>query len=315
MSEIYKIVFLGLDFAGKTSILRVLEGSYSELDQIKPTLGRERTQWEILGLTIVNWDLGGQEQYREEYLANKEQVLHATNLLIFVVDVQDSDRFNEAVTYFTDILKALEDLKIRCPVLLCLHKMDPNITEKPQVQKNLKKVTDLFSDSAKEHDTEIKVFITSIFNQKSLIEMFSEGIRQLMPIGILSQILDAFLQETKSMGAVGAILLDLNYFVIGDSFPDLATKNTCYRTINAFITLMRDFKGIYEENRQIKFDLPISNRIYKFTIQRLSELISPYYLLIMGSLALETDKIFSLFHKKYVSKIDENLAKLIKTID
>ena len=62
MSEIYKLVMAGLDFAGKTSILKILEGSYSDLDQIKPTLGSERTEWDILGFKIINWDLGGQKQ-------------------------------------------------------------------------------------------------------------------------------------------------------------------------------------------------------------------------------------------------------------
>ena len=57
MSEIYKIIFLGLDFAGKTSILKILEGSYSGLDKIKPTLGPKRTAYDILGFKIMNWDL------------------------------------------------------------------------------------------------------------------------------------------------------------------------------------------------------------------------------------------------------------------
>ena len=187
MSEIYKIVFLGLDFAGKTSILKVLEGSYSDLDQIKPTLGSKRSEWDILGFKIMNWDLGGQKQYRDEYLANKGQILHDTNLLIFVVDAQDADRFDEAGTYFNNILQALEDLEIRCPVLLCIHKMDPNIVDNPDIQTNLEKITDLFSEYSQIHDVEIKVYITSIFDQKSLIEMFSDGIRQLMPVGIINK--------------------------------------------------------------------------------------------------------------------------------
>ncbi len=313
MSEIYKIVFIGLDFAGKTSILKVLEGSYSSLDQIKPTLGRNRTEWDILGFKIINWDLSGQKQYRDEYLANKEQVLRDTNLLIYVVDAQDASRFEEAGIYFDNVLKALEELKIRCPVLLCIHKMDPDILNEPEIQNNLEKIEDLFSEYSQRHDVEIKVFTTSIFDQKSLIEMFSEGIRQLMPVGILNQILDEFRKET---GVVGAILFDLNFFVIGDSFPDVTTRNTCYQTINAFITLMRDFKGIYDDERQINFNLDVMNGInYKFQLNKISELTSPFYLLIMGSPTFNLTQVFSVFHKKYVPKIDKSLHDLITAID
>ncbi|MHA1650579.1 MAG: hypothetical protein ACTSYB_10340, partial [Candidatus Helarchaeota archaeon] len=157
------------------------------------------------------------------------------------------------------------------------------------------------------------VFTTSIFDQKSLIEMFSEGIRQLMPVGILNQILDEFRKET---GVVGAILFDLNFFVIGDSFPDVTTRNTCYQTINAFITLMRDFKGIYDDERQINFNLDVMNGInYKFQLNKISELTSPFYLLIMGSPTFNPTQVFSVFHKKYVPKIDKSLHDLITAID
>ncbi|NVM53677.1 MAG: hypothetical protein HWN66_08230 [Candidatus Helarchaeota archaeon] len=315
MTEIYKIVFLGLDFAGKTSILKILEGSYSGLDQIKPTLGTKRTAWEILGFKIMNWDLGGQQQYREEYLKNYEQILQDTNLLIFVIDVQDDHRFNEAGAYFDDMLHALDHLKIKCPVVLCLHKVDPDIVENAPIIKNLNWITNLFSDYSQKHDVEIKVFITSIFDRKSLVEMFSYGIGKLMPLGILSQILDEFRLKTEQLGTVGTILFDKNFFVVGNTFPDLKTKKACYKTINAFTTLMRDFKGVYDD-RQVSFDLNISNgENYKFQLEKITELAGPYYLLIMGSQSLKSKEIFSIFHKIFVTKIEKGLHELIKTID
>ncbi|NVM29548.1 MAG: hypothetical protein HWN65_11970 [Candidatus Helarchaeota archaeon] len=318
MSEIYKIVFLGLDFAGKTSILKVLEGSYSGLDQIKPTLGTKRSQWDILGLKVMNWDLGGQKQYREEYLKNYEQVLQDTNLLIYVIDVQDNTRFDEAGAYFDEMLQALDKLNIKCPVLLCLHKVDPDLIEKPDITKNLDSVSNLFSEYSQKHDVEIKVFITSIFDRKSLVEMFSHGIGRLLPIGVISQVLDEFQQETKKVGVVGVILFDDNIFVVGNAFPDVATKNTCFKTINAFTTLLRDFKGVYDEDRQINFDLPTDAPgadAYKFSFKKIPELSNPYYLLIMGSPSVKAGKGFSIFKKKFVDKIKQALQDLIKTID
>lgn len=316
MSEIYKIIFLGLDFAGKTSILKVLEGSYSGLDKIKPTLGPKRTSYNILGFQIMNWDLGGQKQYRDEYLKNYEQVLQDTNLLIFVTDIQDESRFNEAGAYFDDMLHALDQLKIKCPVILCLHKVDPDIVENPIIIKNLNWVTNIFSEYSEKHDTEIKVFITSIFDRKALIEMFSYGISKLIPIGILSQILDEFRLATEKQGVVGTILFDMNFFVIGNAFPDVNLKNTCFKTINAFTTLMRDFKGVYDADRQVNFDLSVSNGdVYKFSLEKTTGLPETYYLLIMGTQSVKPTDIFSTFRKKFESKMADSLKNLIKAID
>jgi GTPase SAR1 family protein len=316
MSEIYKIVCCGLDYAGKTSILKVLEGSYSELDRIKPTLGRNRTEWDIFGFKIINWDLGGQKQYRDEYLAsaaNKQQTLQDTNLLIYVVDIQDSNRFEEAVAYFGDILQALEDLKVRCPVILSIHKTDPDIVNTPDIKENLVKVEDLFSEFASKHGVEIKVFITSIYDQKSLIEMFSDGIQELLPMGMLNQLMEDFRQDS---GITGTILFDMNFFVIGDSFVDLDTKRAAYRTINAFVTLMRDYQGVYDDKQEIKFNLNVLDGFnYKFQMNKITKLISPYYLLIMGLPTITPKDVFALFDTKYVPRIERNLRDLIKSID
>lgn len=316
MSEIYKIIFLGLDFAGKTSILKILEGSYSGLDKIKPTLGTKRSDWSILGFKIMNWDLGGQKQYRDEYLKNYQQVLQDTNLLVFVLDVQDEHRFNEAGAYFDDILHALDHLTIKCPVLLCLHKVDPDILNNSSIVKNLDWVTNLFSDYSQKHDVEIKVFITSIFDRKSLVEMFSYGIGKLIPVGILSTILDEFREDATKYGVVGTLLFDENFFAVGNAFPDLSTKNTCFRTINAFITLLRDFEGVYDEDRQISFDLSVSNGdIYKFFMNRIDQLPSKYYLLLMGTQSIRPKDAITLFRKNYLPKIERGLGDLIKAID
>ncbi|MHA1130205.1 MAG: ADP-ribosylation factor-like protein [Candidatus Helarchaeota archaeon] len=316
MSEIYKVVFLGLDYAGKTSILKILEGSYSDLDQIKPTLGRSRTEWNILGFKIMNWDLGGQKQYRDEYFAtkaSKQQILQDTNLLIYVVDIQDVNRFEEAVSYFNKVLQALSIFKIRCPVILCIHKTDPNIIDTPRIKENLEKVEDLFSEASSKYGLEIKVFITSIYDQKSLIEMFSEGIQQLLPVGVLNQLLESYREEA---GILGTILFDMNFFVIGDSFADLHTKKTAYKTINAFVILMRDFKGIYDDQRQINFDLNVLDGFnYKFHLHKITKLTSPYYLLIMGLPSINPKNLFVLFEKSFIPKIEQALHDLIKLID
>jgi hypothetical protein len=160
---------------------------------------------------------------------------------------------------------------------------------------------------------EIKVFITSIYDQKSLIEMFSDGIQELLPIGMLNQLLENFRQEA---GIAGVILFDMNFFVIGDSFTDLDTKRAAYRTINAFVTLMRDYQGVYDDKQEIKFNINVLDGFnYKFQLNKITKLISPYYFLIMGLPTIVPKDVFKLFDAKYIPKIERNLHDLIKSID
>ena len=64
-----KTVFLGLDAVGKTSIISFLEKKLVKGKSMKPTVGAEITTQKIslLGVEIYHWDLGGQEQYRQQY--------------------------------------------------------------------------------------------------------------------------------------------------------------------------------------------------------------------------------------------------------
>ncbi len=55
-----KILFTGLDMAGKTSIILALQREFSKIAILKPTRGAQRRIFEFLGREISEWDLGGQ---------------------------------------------------------------------------------------------------------------------------------------------------------------------------------------------------------------------------------------------------------------
>jgi len=316
MSGLHKIVFVGLDAAGKTSILQMLEGTYSGLDQIKPTLGTERTDLEIMGFQIKNWDLGGQERYRKEHLQRYKDVLFATDFLIFVLDIQREIRFEEAVIYFEDVLLALKRLKIKCPVLLCLHKADPDIIEKGDLQKNLDVATSLFNDTAKRQDLKIKLFNTSIFDRKSLIEMFSYSISELIQLTLLNRVLNEFRQKSDKFGVLGSVLFDQHLFVVGSSFPNPTIKNACFNTLNALTDITRDFKSVYDANRPIELNLPvIGGSLYKFSFMRIPKLPDTYYHLIMGAPSLKVTESIALFQDNFVAKINNTIYSQIQTSD
>ena len=128
-TNVRKVVFVGLDNAGKSSIILSLLREISKFAVIKPTRNAERRTFEFLGMDISEWDLGGHERYRKLYLEKAELIFQGTDILIYVVDVQDYERITESYKYLKDIIDKLTELKLEPLVYIFLHKNDPELSE------------------------------------------------------------------------------------------------------------------------------------------------------------------------------------------
>lgn len=131
----YRILLLGLDGSGKTTILYQLK--LGETVKTIPTIGFkvETIDYKENNLTIC--DVGGADKMRilwKLYFQN-------TDGLIYVVDSKDRDRIDESIEELKKIL-TVEELK-DCPILLFANKQDINgaltpgeITDKFNIGKN-----------------------------------------------------------------------------------------------------------------------------------------------------------------------------------
>merc|ERR1711917_186272 len=84
-----KHVILGLDNAGKTTILKQL--SSEDITQVMPTQGFNIKSVQTSGFRLNVWDIGGQRKIRpywRDYFEN-------TDVLIYVIDSSDVKRFEE----------------------------------------------------------------------------------------------------------------------------------------------------------------------------------------------------------------------------
>ena len=84
-----RILVLGLDNAGKTTILKKL--SNEEIQHVQPTQGFNVKSLMQEGFHLHVWDIGGQKairQYWENYFDNADA-------LIYVIDSADSNRMQE----------------------------------------------------------------------------------------------------------------------------------------------------------------------------------------------------------------------------
>ncbi|XP_069689425.1 ADP-ribosylation factor-like protein 2 isoform X1 [Periplaneta americana] len=84
-----RILMLGLDNAGKTTILKRFNGE--EIDTISPTLGFNIKTLEHRGYKLNVWDVGGQKSLRSYW----RNYFESTDGLIWVVDSADKRRLDD----------------------------------------------------------------------------------------------------------------------------------------------------------------------------------------------------------------------------
>ena len=199
-----KILVLGLDNAGKTAILSGLGGKLGlgALRHLKPTKGVERKRISSKNLNIYIWDLGGQIDYRTNYLENPEMFFLETNMLMYVIDMQDPDRFNESVDYFKRILDILRSFGENPYVLIFLHKSDPDIVGDPDYQLNLEYIREqllnIMEPEGEKAEFEFDMYQTSIFNFSSEPE-FSKMVKDMMASKSLN---DPVLEKVQGLGEI-----------------------------------------------------------------------------------------------------------------
>ena len=131
-----KILFTGLDFAGKSSVISVLRQEFEQIATLKPTKAAQRKIFEYLGRAIAEWDLGGQKTYRMNYLLHPSKYFDKTDVCIYVVDIQDKSRVLEMLSYFNDVIEQFKKLKISPSIFVFLHKYDPDYVDMNQIEVN-----------------------------------------------------------------------------------------------------------------------------------------------------------------------------------
>ncbi|MFX1417517.1 MAG: ADP-ribosylation factor-like protein [Promethearchaeota archaeon] len=179
-----KVLVCGLDAAGKTSLLSKFGGRLGISDMISthPTKGVVRMKFGSTNLSLFIWDLGGQEEYRERYLSNPEQYFVQLDLLMFVVDVQDPDRFEESLQYFGKILDSIIMLEETPYILIFLHKYDPDLKNDPKILLNIELIKDNLSEilKSKKIEFDVEIYLTSIYSLISREPQFAKYVKNLM---------------------------------------------------------------------------------------------------------------------------------------
>ncbi len=228
MMKQLKILFAGLGNAGKTSILRVLDDNLEVIPKLAPTPGIEYNHYQFMGFDVSIWDAGGQSCYRSFYIRDYKKYFEATDLLFYVIDVQDKAQFQDSIGYLKDILGVFEKLSLKdTHVVIFLHKNDPHLQNRPvnYLEKNVAELEQEIKQLLV--NTPHLIYRTSIYESHTLFMAFSEGILQRLPRS--SELHEKVQEIGKLYNSPAAILLTSKGYIYGtwheESFqPDNLNK-------------------------------------------------------------------------------------------
>jgi GTPase SAR1 family protein len=157
----YKVIFTGLDNAGKTSFLIALRKKYNfyeEVEDLKPTIKIEYSTFNFLNrCKIYLWDFGGQEKYRRIYL-DRTIYFNETKFFYYLIDIQDEKRFTESIDYLQELIQIYKELDFNEEFVVCLNKFDPNLRDNKEIQNRIEILKNIISQIK---DTKFKFFATS----------------------------------------------------------------------------------------------------------------------------------------------------------
>ncbi len=248
-----KIIMVGIDNAGKTSLSIALKhrGALSSLFQrlngLTPTRGLLRSKIDVFGMDVHLHELGGQSIYREDYLENPQQYFVGTDTIIYVIDIQAKDRFQESFEYLKQIINVANNLKIKVPWKIFFHKSDPEYEIDDKSAEVFSSIIEYMADKCPFFNPAKDFFRTSVRIRSSILGAFSHIFRE------ISLIQDGVNEATESV-AEG---LDADFFGLydfrsnicfarfakEDELEDLA-HNAYYDAIESIVDIREPFLRI-----------------------------------------------------------------------
>ncbi len=279
-AETSKILFSGLDDAGKTSIILALQREFAKIANIEPTKGAQRRMFEFLGKNISEWDLGGQQTYRIAYLKNPTKYFTETEVLIYVIDIKNKQRIQECLSYLQDVVNEFRKLEIEPPIFILFHKYDPALSRSiyEQIDKTVLYLKNKILSIPNYNQFYFRN--TSIYNLSTIISAMSEALLALYPkTDLVQKTIYEFGIKSK---ADGIAVIDSNSLIIGWFYRNEGMKDILLASAPYFLSLNTSFdytEGM-EGNNENKMVIQRHGKYFLFRKFSLNEDLEPFYLLI-----------------------------------
>ena len=238
---------MGLDFAGKTSIITAISkkfGFEEDILKLMPTRKIARDAFKFLGIEFIRMDFGGQMQYREEYLKNPTKYISGTDLLFYVIDAQDYDRYVETIDYVDKILLFLKENQEYPPLCILFHKFDPQLTKEKVINQRILTIKHALIRYS--NDFDIFFFETSIYDIKSIMDAFSSGLSLLFEK--MEMVSRLFSKISQNYNSIMIALFDAKGITIGEYYRPHLHLTEKIKIYDKYLEVQ---KKIISENRNL----------------------------------------------------------------
>ncbi|HEY0088628.1 MAG TPA: ADP-ribosylation factor-like protein [Candidatus Lokiarchaeia archaeon] len=294
-----KIIVSGLDYAGKTSILTALDKKYDfrkEILELKPTIKVEYHQFNFLGNIVNMWDMGGQKMYRELYEKKKDVYFANTDLLVYIIDVQDENRYEESLDYFSIILNYFVENEIEVPIIVSFHKFDPEIRGDENINNNISTLREKILE--KFPSFKILFQITSIYDIISIVQLISYGLSVFdNEFFNLSNLFEKYLEI---LGCTALILFDKNGIIISEFYKDEIDPSIYVELLESIKEHLFLLKRMLEEKYEFDYNFfTLESKLLSY-MHKIQYKKYPYYISVIIE---ETKK--ELLLDKFPDFIDE----------
>eukprot|EP00826_Nyctotherus_ovalis_P023261 TRINITY_DN1788_c0_g2_i9.p1 TRINITY_DN1788_c0_g2~~TRINITY_DN1788_c0_g2_i9.p1 ORF type:complete len:185 (+),score=51.68 TRINITY_DN1788_c0_g2_i9:126-680(+) len=153
----FKLLIVGLDHAGKSTIVSAMQLGKPCVVQTKPTIGFNLEEFNFKNIKLKMWDISGQIKYRELW----KHYYEGADGIVYVLDSTDKERLAEAKEEFLRVMTE-QDLKyIR--ILVFANKQDKAGALREKEIKNTLGITI-------EYEGKIKVQEASALSYTGLLE-------------------------------------------------------------------------------------------------------------------------------------------------
>ena len=222
-----KFVLAGLDNAGKTSFLIALRQKYNFYEKVKSLMPTVRIEYSTLNFLnrweIDFWDMGGQENYREDYL-NKPVYFSDTTFFYYFIDIQDEIKFKTSLDYLNELLKIYTDLNFNKEIIICLNKHDPDLGEEEVISSRVKEIKRLIKQN---EEFKFEFFSTTFFDISSICPVVSYSLNKLLALNNMTTILQRIVKKLKS---IYAVLYTDSGLIVSDYFEEILDPQRLFRT-------------------------------------------------------------------------------------
>jgi ADP-ribosylation factor-like protein 4 len=255
LNNAIKIIVSGLDFAGKTSILTALDKKYNfqkEIMELKPTIKVEYHQTVFLGNLCYFWDMGGQEKYLDLYKKRQDVYFAGTDLLVYVIDIQDKDRFEKSLAYLDVILQYFLDNKMDTPIIVSFHKYDPELRGIEEINNNIGELREIIIE--KYPTFKILFQQTSIYDIISIVQLISYGLSIFdEKFFELSLLLEDYLINKFNCNSL--ILFDINGIIISEFYKDSINSEIYIELLDTIKEHLFLLKRMQEEDYKLDYNI------------------------------------------------------------